>query len=53
MSAVTNTTTDLLAEIGLKPEQRPVHIAVIMDGNGRWAIATAQKSEVRKISTHF
>ena len=37
MSAVTNTTTDLLAEIGLKPEQRPVHIAVIMDGNGRWA----------------
>lgn len=37
MSAVTNTTTDLLAEIGLKPEQRPGHIAVIMDGNGRWA----------------
>ena len=37
MSAVTNSTTDLLAEIGLKPEQRPAHIAIIMDGNGRWA----------------
>jgi undecaprenyl diphosphate synthase len=26
-----------LAEAGLDPERLPVHIAVIMDGNGRWA----------------
>ena len=26
-----------LAELGLKPEQLPAHVAIIMDGNGRWA----------------
>jgi len=26
-----------LAEAGLKPERLPDHIAIIMDGNGRWA----------------
>ena len=26
-----------LAEAGLKPEQMPRHVAIIMDGNGRWA----------------
>jgi len=26
-----------IASLGLKPEQLPRHIAIIMDGNGRWA----------------
>ena len=26
-----------LAGLGLKPDQLPAHIAIIMDGNGRWA----------------
>ncbi len=26
-----------LAELGLAPEQLPRHVAIIMDGNGRWA----------------
>jgi undecaprenyl diphosphate synthase len=26
-----------LAEVGLKPERLPDHVAIIMDGNGRWA----------------
>jgi undecaprenyl diphosphate synthase len=26
-----------LAALGLQPEQRPRHVAIIMDGNGRWA----------------
>src|SRR5271167_428398 len=26
-----------IASAGLKPEQLPRHIAIIMDGNGRWA----------------
>ena len=26
-----------IASVGLKPEQLPRHIAIIMDGNGRWA----------------
>ncbi len=28
-----------LASVGLKPEQLPGHVAIIMDGNGRWAQA--------------
>ncbi|MEO6808743.1 MAG: isoprenyl transferase [Isosphaeraceae bacterium] len=28
-----------LAALGLQPEQRPGHVAIIMDGNGRWAQA--------------
>jgi undecaprenyl diphosphate synthase len=27
----------ILSALGLRPEQRPRHVAVIMDGNGRWA----------------
>src|SRR5205807_4422 len=27
-----------LAAAGLRPEQLPRHVAVIMDGNGRWAV---------------
>ena len=26
-----------LAPLGLRPEQLPRHVAIIMDGNGRWA----------------
>ena len=26
-----------IASVGLKPEQLPRHVAIIMDGNGRWA----------------
>jgi undecaprenyl diphosphate synthase len=29
----------ILAGLGLRPEQRPRHVAIIMDGNGRWAQA--------------
>ncbi|MBX6311743.1 MAG: isoprenyl transferase [Isosphaeraceae bacterium] len=28
---------ETLAALGLKPEQLPRHVAIIMDGNGRWA----------------
>src|SRR5881628_1992868 len=28
-----------LAAVGLRPDQLPGHVAVIMDGNGRWAQA--------------
>ncbi|HWE36261.1 MAG TPA: isoprenyl transferase [Isosphaeraceae bacterium] len=28
-----------LAELGLRPDQVPRHVAIIMDGNGRWAEA--------------
>lgn len=28
---------DQIAALGLKPEQLPAHVAIIMDGNGRWA----------------
>ena len=28
---------DRLADLGLQPEQLPRHVAIIMDGNGRWA----------------
>ena len=31
------TSQDAQRELGVPPEQRPRHIAVIMDGNGRWA----------------
>ena len=39
LSATTFTpeTLERLAEAGLDPEKLPRHIAVIMDGNGRWA----------------
>jgi undecaprenyl diphosphate synthase len=28
-----------IAAVGLKPEQLPRHVAIIMDGNGRWAVS--------------
>ncbi len=28
---------DVLKDLGIRPEQLPRHIAIIMDGNGRWA----------------
>jgi undecaprenyl diphosphate synthase len=40
LSAASTTKADTLrriSEAGLDPEQMPGHIAVIMDGNGRWA----------------
>ncbi len=35
--AITEEGLARLAEAGLRPEQLPRHIAIIMDGNGRWA----------------
>jgi undecaprenyl diphosphate synthase len=35
--AITEEGLARIAAIGLKPEQLPHHIAIIMDGNGRWA----------------
>jgi undecaprenyl diphosphate synthase len=31
------TSTDPLPELNVAPERRPRHVAIIMDGNGRWA----------------
>ena len=33
-----------LADAGLDPERLPRHIAVIMDGNGRWAQSAARSA---------
>jgi undecaprenyl diphosphate synthase len=41
-AAVTNVSAAGLARIaavGLRPEQLPRHVAIIMDGNGRWAVS--------------
>src|ERR1700751_5082125 len=27
-----------IAALGLRPQQLPRHVAIIMDGNGRWAV---------------
>jgi undecaprenyl diphosphate synthase len=35
--ALTPDTLQRLADAGLDPERLPAHIAIIMDGNGRWA----------------
>ena len=35
--AITEEGRSRIAEVGLKPEQLPRHVAIIMDGNGRWA----------------
>ncbi len=35
--AITEEGLARLAEVGLRPEQLPRHVAIIMDGNGRWA----------------
>ena len=37
MSVVTEYSPDELESTGLQPDRLPKHIAVIMDGNGRWA----------------
>jgi undecaprenyl diphosphate synthase len=31
-----------IAALGLRPEQLPRHVAIIMDGNGRWAVGRGQ-----------
>lgn len=36
-AAVLHSPIDCLTELGIPPERLPRHIAVIMDGNGRWA----------------
>jgi undecaprenyl diphosphate synthase len=36
------------AELQVPPEQRPRHIAIIMDGNGRWA----QRRQLPRIEGH-
>ena len=35
--AITEEGLARIAEVGLRPEQLPRHVAIIMDGNGRWA----------------
>src|SRR5207247_1583585 len=35
--SVTADTLKRLAEAGLDPDRLPAHVAIIMDGNGRWA----------------
>ena len=35
--AITEEGLARLTEVGLRPEQLPRHVAIIMDGNGRWA----------------
>ena len=37
--AATKTTPEALEALGLPPDRLPRHVAVIMDGNGRWAQA--------------
>ncbi len=37
MSAITPEGLERIAPFGLRPEQLPRHVAIIMDGNGRWA----------------
>ena len=35
--AISQEGLERIEAFGLKPEQLPRHVAVIMDGNGRWA----------------
>ena len=35
--AITEEGLERIAAAGLKPDQLPRHVAIIMDGNGRWA----------------
>jgi undecaprenyl diphosphate synthase len=46
--AITEEGLTRIASSGLKPEQLPRHIAIIMDGNGRWA----QKRGLPRIMGH-
>src|SRR6188508_589820 len=39
---------ELAAELEVPPERRPRHIAIIMDGNGRWA----QRQQLPRIEGH-
>jgi len=34
---------DIESELGIRPDQLPRHIAVIMDGNGRWALGRGKE----------
>src|SRR5438045_8430825 len=46
MAAAAATTAEPLAEV--PPDQRPRHVAIIMDGNGRWA----QRRHLPRIEGH-
>ncbi len=37
MSKITPEGLERIGSLGLRPEQLPKHVAIIMDGNGRWA----------------
>src|SRR5206468_813983 len=41
-------TLQRLAEAGLDPDRLPAHVAIIMDGNGRWA----RQRELPRIEGH-
>ncbi|HIE09145.1 MAG TPA: isoprenyl transferase [Armatimonadetes bacterium] len=43
------TKEELLERYGLDPERMPKHVAIIMDGNGRWA----QRRGLPRIAGHF
>jgi len=42
------TAAEAAAELNVEPERRPRHIAVIMDGNGRWA----QRRDLPRVEGH-
>ena len=43
-----NSNDDLAAEAGLDPSNLPAHVAIIMDGNGRWA----KKRMLNRVNGH-
>lgn len=45
---MTQTSPELTFELEVPPERRPRHIAIIMDGNGRWA----QRRDLPRIEGH-
>ena len=48
MDGMSQASPELAAELEVPPERRPRHIAVIMDGNGRWA----QRRNLPRIEGH-
>lgn len=48
MSSNPSKRDELLKELGIKPENVPNHVAIIMDGNGRWA----RKRGLSRINGH-